>query len=160
MFLTCLHKQGLGYSALNTAKSAISSVVNLVSDVNIGNHRLVKQFMKGVFNHRPTLPRNSCTWDVSKVLCFLSSLHPLSELSFKMLTYKLVVLLALTTGQRVQTLELIDVRNIEITMDYVKIRIGDVLKQTKVGNHLSELYIESFNHDIKICVVRTFIEFL
>jgi len=40
------------------------------------------------------------TWDVSVVLKFLFILYPLSELSLKQLTYKLIALIALTTTAR------------------------------------------------------------
>ena len=84
-FLTKLHQQGVGYSALNTAKSVVSSVVNLISNYQIGTHPLVKQFMKGVFHKNPSLPRNLFTWDVSRVLVYLRSLWPPSTLSLNLL---------------------------------------------------------------------------
>ncbi|XP_074641235.1 uncharacterized protein LOC141898985 [Tubulanus polymorphus] len=58
--------------------------------------------MKGVFEARPALPRYSKMWDVSVVLRYMSTLA-LSELSSKDLTYKTVTLLALASGQRLQT---------------------------------------------------------
>ncbi|XP_033730878.1 uncharacterized protein LOC117320378 [Pecten maximus] len=70
-FLNMLFQSGLGYSALNTAKSAIcsfTSVNTTTSDVGLGNHPLIKRFMKGVFCNRPALPKYSTTWDVSIVL--------------------------------------------------------------------------------------------
>jgi hypothetical protein len=49
------------------------------------------------------------TWDVSVVLTFLFILHPLSELSLKLLTYKLIALIALTTAARAQTILALDI---------------------------------------------------
>jgi len=40
------------------------------------------------------------TWGVSVVLKILFTLYPLSELSLKQLTYKLIALIALTTTAR------------------------------------------------------------
>lgn len=158
-FLTTLHKKGLGYSAINTAKSAISSVVYIVSGIQIGVQMVVKQFMRGIYNERPTLPRYNCTWDVGLVLKYLQSLHPLDNLSLKLLSYKLLMLLALTTGQRIQTLHFIDVQNLEHCDKYVKIRVGELLKQSKAGRHLNEIYIESYK-DPSVCVVGTLQEYL
>lgn len=56
-----LHSSGLGYSAINTAKSAVCSVVYLLYNIHYGNHILIKQFMKGIFNIKPVLPKNHCT---------------------------------------------------------------------------------------------------
>lgn len=60
--------------------------------------------MRGLFNLRPSLPRYSATWDVNTVLTYISSLKLVHTLSLKTLTLKLVTLLAILTGQRVQTL--------------------------------------------------------
>ena len=156
MFLTQLFKGGLGYSGINTAKSAVSSVVNIVNNIDIGNNHLIKKFMKGIFNRKPCLPRLSSTWAVSDVLKYLKTLSPVEDLSLKLLSYKLVVLLALTTGQRIQTIHSVDLRNVVVSDDSIKIRFGDLLKQTRVGNHLAELYIEAFPSDEDVCVVKTF----
>ena len=47
-FLSELYDTGYGYSALNTARSALSSVVTL-SDWNssLGEHPLIRRFLKG-----------------------------------------------------------------------------------------------------------------
>ena len=73
---------------------------------------------------------------------------------------KLVALLALTTGQRIQSLCVIDLRNLELTPQYVKIRFGDLLKQSKPGNHLQELYIESHAPNRSLCVVNCLSKYL
>jgi hypothetical protein len=153
-FLTQLFSNKLGYSTINTAKSVVSSAVYIVSNVQLGNHILIKQFMKGISNKRPSLPRYNCTWDVKAVLSYLQSLFPLEDLSLRLLSYKLLMLLALCTGQRMQTLHCITLDNIEISSTAIKIRIQDLLKQTRHGNHLSELYIENYISD-SLCVVFT-----
>ena len=73
-FLTLLHTSGIGYSAINTAKSAVSSFVYLLSNVQLGQHILVHQFMKGIVNIKPVLPKTHCTWNVDLVLAYLRSL--------------------------------------------------------------------------------------
>lgn len=159
-FLTTLHEMGLGYSAINTAKSAISSFVNMLNCVKFGDHILIKQFMKGIFQIKPALPKTGCTWNTEVVLKYLSSLFPLSSLTLLQLSGKLAVLLALTTGQRCQTLFYLDVNNIEMCSEYVKFRIGDLLKQSRPKYHLSELYIEAYPLNVNLCVVKTLQEYL
>ena len=80
-FLMGLHSSGLGYSAINTAKSAVCSVVYLLYNIHYGNHILNKQFMKGIFNIKPVLPKNHCTWNVDVVLKYVSSLFPHEDIS-------------------------------------------------------------------------------
>ena len=105
-FLTQLHESGLRYSAMKTAKSAISSFLSIAnpSSVHLGSHILIERFMKGVFEIKPSLHRYNCTWSTEGVLRYLKSLSPLDDLSLLQLTRKLVTLFALTTGQRAQTL--------------------------------------------------------
>ena len=73
-FLLLWYKAGLGYSCLNTARSALSSVLTPQGNVSIGNHPLIHRFMKGVFENRPSLPSYTHYWDVNIVLKFLQSL--------------------------------------------------------------------------------------
>lgn len=131
-FLTELHVSGLGYSAINTAKSAVTSFLGILDPKyeNFGSNVLIKRFMKGIFEIKPNLPRYNCTWNVDKVLLYLKTLSPLEDLSLLQLSRKLVTLLALGTGQRCQTLYLMDLRNIEACDVYIKVRIGDLLKQS------------------------------
>ena len=70
---------------------------------------LVKRFMRGVFNKRPSLPRYTATWDAGLVLDWFEKLWPSNQLSFKSLTLKTVMLLAMVTGQRVQTLHVLSI---------------------------------------------------
>ena len=80
-FLTDLYEQGQQYSSLNTARSALSSVIALSGEVPIGRHPLVCRFLKGVFQERPALPRYVDTWDVGLVLNYVKNQYPLEKLA-------------------------------------------------------------------------------
>ena len=56
-FLT-LQSKRVGYSAVATARSVLSSFIK-VDGVNVGDHHLVSRFMTGLFNEKPTLPHYS-----------------------------------------------------------------------------------------------------
>ena len=116
--------------------------------------------MRGIFQLRPSLPKYNCTWDVSVVLHYLSSVKSNNNLSLHDLNMKLAMLLALTTGQRCQSLMYIDIRNIDINDLYIKIRFGDLLKQSRVGYHLQELYIEVYPDNTDLCVVKLLQEYM
>ena len=72
-FLT-LQSKRVGYSAVATARSALSSFIK-VDGVKVGDHPLVSRFMTGLFNQKPALPRYSETWDPQIVLNHLSTLR-------------------------------------------------------------------------------------
>jgi hypothetical protein len=67
--------------------------------------------LKGVFETKPALPRYTCIWDVEIVLKYLKNLGPNTELTLKLLTLKLVMLLGLLSGQRCQTLHSLNIED-------------------------------------------------
>ncbi|XP_064635165.1 uncharacterized protein LOC135492550 [Lineus longissimus] len=158
-FLTSLYKKGLGYSAINTARCALSGIIT-VDGKPFGTIYVVNKFMRGLFNLRPALPKAVVTWDVSVVLAHLRSLSPVTELSLKQLSIKVVMLMALLTGARCQTLHLIDIRNISLSETVLKIRFGDLLKQTRPGFQQEELVINAYAPDRRLCLCAALLEYL
>ena len=96
--LTLLYKQGIDYSAINTARSALSSAITPADKTTFGEHPLVTRFLKGTFELRPSLPRYSTIWDACIVLTYLRSFPALNDLTLKQLTLNLTMLLALVTA--------------------------------------------------------------
>ncbi|XP_044179688.1 uncharacterized protein LOC122961167 [Acropora millepora] len=152
-FLAELMSHNIGYSGINTARSALSSVLTVHDCSTFGTHPLVKRFMKGVFENRPSLPRYACTWDVSTVLKFLSSLPNLEEITLKDLSHKVVMLMALLTGQRAQTLHALDTSSMEMTENKITFYITEVLKHTKLGRHQQPIEFVAFEQDPTLCIV-------
>jgi len=96
---------------INTARSALSSVFGNIDGVPIGEHKLIVTFMKGVSKLRPACPRYDVTWNPDTVLSMLRT-WPTQNCDLQKLTFKVVALLALVTGQRVQTLSSIKISEI------------------------------------------------
>ena len=159
-FLVSLYKSGLGYSAINTARSALSSILVLEDGVKFGEHPLVARCMKGIFELKPALPKYTEIWDVNIVLGYLRAAAPLRSLSLKQLTLNLTMLLCLTTGQRGQTIHKFDVNYIQEMDDRYRITICEKLKQSKPGRHLAPIDLLSFQSDKKLCVVEHLKEYL
>ena len=156
-FLTALFQGGQSYSAINTAKSALSAV--FFKDQTIGNTPIIKRFMKGIFELRPPLPRYEVIWDVNIVLEFLKNFNS-NDSPLSVLTYKLVTLLALTTAQRAQTLHLLNIKNINFENDEVIIPIPELLKQSNKDRYKFSLRLIPNSDDENICVVNTLKEYL
>lgn len=113
----------------------------------------VKRLMTGFFNMNPPLPRYSHIWDVNLVLVYLKSLFPLEDLSLKDLTLKLTMLLALVTGQRIQTLSLLDLKYCTRGRDVV-FSFTELLKHSRVGKPTPTVRITPYA-DKALCVVET-----
>ena len=108
-FLTTLYDEGLSYSGIKSARCSLSAISDSPDSAHptFGEHPNVKRFIKGVFQSRPPLPRYSKTCDVNLVLQYIGSIGNTKELSLKNLTSELVMLVALTTAQRGQSLHLL-----------------------------------------------------
>ena len=126
-FLVSLYKAGLGYSAVNTACSAISSILIIGNTEKFGDHPLVIHCMKGIFELQPSLPKYEI-WDVHVVLDYLKTLDASSALSRKELTLKFTMLLCRTTGQRGQTIHKFDISYIQDLGDRYRISVHEKLK--------------------------------
>ena len=99
-FLAELYSAGYQYNLLNSYQSAISSVHEKIDGYNAGQHPTIVRLLKGVYNDRPPLPRYSSTWNVQTVLDHLVALGDNDKLNLKQLSYKTVMLLALTCPSR------------------------------------------------------------
>lgn len=156
-FLSSLYNEGSSYSAINTAKAAILMFSSLATGKNFDNDTLIlSKFMKGIFALRPSLPKYGATWDVSMVLDHLDTLNPPDSLSLLQLSRKLTTLLALLSGQRGQTIHLLDTSFIECSPSRLILRVKELLKTSKPGRHQGEIILPSFSQRPGVCVVSTY----
>ena len=125
-FLTELYKDGANHSTVNLARSAVSAYVKVVS-----------RLLKDVFEQRPSLPKYTETWDVDTVMDSLAEWPDTYLLSLKQLTLRTVVLLALLSGQRGQSIHSLQVEDIKPHDNRCVIVYSSALKQTKVGRHVT-----------------------
>lgn len=117
------------------------------------------RFLKAVFQLRPSLSRSRITWDPDLILGYIEKLGPNHSLSIIQLSSKLVMLMLLVSGQRGQTLHVLDIRNMSVSPSRVAFRIGDSLKTSRPGDHFSELYFDAYVHN-KLCVYTTIMCYL
>lgn len=89
--------QNIGfYSTFNIERSAIS----LISDKAIGNHLLIKRFAKDISVIKPQRPHYDFIWDPAPVITKLAKIFPYDLFTLETVTKKLILLLALGSGQR------------------------------------------------------------
>ncbi|XP_052751844.1 uncharacterized protein LOC128199980 [Galleria mellonella] len=150
IFLTECFQSGSSYGTLNNHRSAIS----LISSNNIGHNEKIKRFFKGIFKLKPVFPRYIVTWDTNIVLNHLANLSN-DSINLEMLSKKLVMLLALATGQRTQTLSLIKISNITYYNDRIVIAISDLIKTSGIGRRQPVLNLPFFNSRPSICPAAT-----
>ena len=134
-FLSMLYEKGLSYSTINTARSMLSTILqlNVNSSIPFGQLPIVRRFMKGLFELRPALPLHKSIWELTIVFNYFRGRPAAPELSLKELTLKLTFLLNLLSGQRCQTMKYLNTDNMELTTDKCIFHVTDKVKQTRIG---------------------------
>ena len=129
--------------------------------VDFGKHPIVCRIMKGIYNKRPQRAKYASTWDIDIVLSYLQELSPLKKLTLRDLTHKLVLLMLITSCQRVQTLSTFKLIDLLWSQDNhtVVFRLSETLKHTKRGS-LGVITFRSFKDDPRVCVIRALKEYI
>ncbi|XP_063859168.1 uncharacterized protein LOC135100135 [Scylla paramamosain] len=159
-FLTETFDRGVGYECVNTARGALSSLGIVVDGCRAGNHPLVIRFMRGVFNLRTPQPRYTDTWDVQPVFEKLRSMFPLHALTLKELTLKLVMMMALTQAARIQTLQLLLIRDMLINEHSISVQLGGTLKQSRPNFNINRVTFHRYPKDPQLCVCSTLLRYI
>ena len=143
-FLSKLFSDGHSYSQINTASSALSSIIT-INKVSCGKHPDVKRFMKRIFKLWPTFPKYRMTWDARKVFNYIRNLPVMSDLTLKEFSPKSAMLLCLVSGgQWMQTIHLISLKSIKYVGGQVFVPVMKKIKQSKRGNHTYPLNYNTY----------------
>lgn len=159
VILRCLterFQEGAAYGTLNTLRSAIS----LINDSDLSKSLLLNRFFKGIFKLRPALPKYQSIWDVELVFKSIEAWGPLEALNLRKLSFKLVMLLALGSAFRVQSLALIKLENIKEIRDGVEIIIDDLIKTSRPGAPPQYCFFPLFNERTTLCITRTILHYI
>lgn len=154
-FLTDQFQEGASYGTLNSFRSALSLIIGK----DRCNCDSITRFFKGVFKMKPCFPKYSFTWDPNIVLEYLANIYPNDSITLEMLTKKLVTLLALSTGQRVQTLSVIDVNCIFPQNTYVAITIHEMIK-TSMHNRRNPRLVIPYYVNEAICPAKALTSYM
>ncbi|VEN36023.1 unnamed protein product [Callosobruchus maculatus] len=154
-FLTHQFYRGVSYSSLNSYRAAIAQIAG----PDLSQDYRLQRFFKGVYMLRPSSPKYGNTWDPAIVLNHLRNKCN-SDVSLEILTQKCVTLLALASGQRLQTLSLIDIRNIHHIDNRIDIHISARIKTSGRNRLQPSLQLPYFEKDPNLCVARTLLAYL
>lgn len=150
---------GFSYSSLNAARSAISAVAK-INGIPAGQNELVCLFMRSASKQRSQLPRNNLTWDPDAFLRTFDSWGDNNNLSLSQLAKKVAGLLLILSGQRFQTIDCLDIRNMSLADNEVIFKIGDPLKTSTVRHHFQHLSFKAFPDNKNLCIVDAIASYL
>ena len=128
----------------------MSSTHESVEGTPIGQHPLVKQLFKGVYNSRPPQPRYTSTWDANLVLEYITQLGENKDLSLKQLSFKLLALMSLVSTSRVSELHALDFRFRYHRPNGVLFNLASLTKKHQPGAALKECFFASFPEDSRL----------
>ena len=134
-FFTELFNQGVSHSVLISAKSAVAHVLKMKYK-HISQHPSVIKYFKGSFNMRPPLPKIYFVWDVQIMFEYFRSLGNNKQISERHLSQKLLILLLLLVGQRLNSVFHFTIGRMIISSTSVTLSPEHVLKHSKPGRKL------------------------
>ena len=145
------HTTKLEYSAMNTARSALSAIIEPVNGISFGKQPLIKRLIRGVFKERPSLPKYVVTYDVDVIFRYIMGLPPISSIDLKSLTFRVATLMCILSGQRSQTLGILDIRYMHIDSTKCIFFLQTLLKQTRPGFHQAPLDFRVYDQHESLC---------
>ena len=154
-FLAAEYSAGKCYRSLNCYRSALSSVLAPIDGFDVGRHPLVCRLLKGVFQQRPPKPKHSTFWSIETVLDHISSWGVNRSLSFQQLSWKLAMLLALSSASRSSDLSKLTLVGHRFSENGLVIYPSGLSKQSRVGHLPSPIEFRAFN-DSLLCPVECF----
>ena len=152
-FLSDEFGQGKAYRTLNVYRSAISTALPPSDGQPIGQHQDVCHVMRGVYHTRPPQPRYSQSWNVSAVLNQLQTWGANANLPTNLLSWKLVLLLALTRAPRVGELQALDCRFMQQLPDGILFQLQSLTKTQRSGGPRT-FFFPSFSEIELLCPVK------
>lgn len=111
-FLLHLKDNGLSYSSLKVYLVTLSAYHVKIESFSAFSHPTTKCFMKGLLHTFPPRTRKAQTWDLALVLRCLTRapFEPAASCELKMLSWKTLFLVAITSARRVSELAALDSR--------------------------------------------------
>ena len=175
-YIKHLFDSGCSYSSVNGARCAISKHHVGYDGMSAGSHKLVSMAVKSVFKQRPPLPKYKTTFDITVVLTYLQSLPNNKDLSLKLLSYKALFLLTISSISRMSSAArlgsnllvckvryfLFSISNHILTLllqDHCIINLVDLEKHSTTKNVRGYLRIQQFHDDPVLCPVSALVEY-
>jgi len=163
-FLSDLFKEGLQYRTINGYRSMLSAVVPQIDNCKVGQHPYVIQLLKGIFNSRPPTVRLVPEWDLIKVLEALQKkpFEPLHKANLKMVTFKTVFLIAITSFRRSSDLKSLKIGEGSINIQHKGITFlrHGLAKQDRPTHFGSKLFIPALHDNKKLDPKRSLYYYL
>ena len=139
--------------------SVLSTVLEPIEDFPIGKHPLVCRVLKDAFQLRPPQPKYSEFWSVDKVLCHIRSWGSNESLSFQNLSWKLAMIMALSSASRSSDLSRLSVNHVNFFPSRTVFLPKGLAKQSRSTHLPQEVSFSKFEDPI-LCPVDCLQQYL
>ena len=153
-------KRGVRYGVLATEVSTLGNFLHIPGVPVLANHPLIQKVVKGAYNTRLPAPRYVVIWDIDILLQYLDSLEN-NSIDFKLLSYKVTVLLTILSGQSVSTQHKFRLSQLQLTTDMAVFNLGDsLLKHSKPGRSTAPIIFHRYPHGRRLCPLRAIQDYI
>lgn len=163
-FLTDIYHKGLQYRTVSGYRSMLSAVLSPIEGHKVGQHPYVIQLLKGVFNSRPPTVRLIPEWDLLKVLEALQKapFEPLHKAPLKLVAFKTVFLIAITSYRRCSDLQSLRLEegSINIQQKGITFIRHGLAKQNRPSHFGATIFIPAFPENKKLDPKRSLYYYL
>ena len=160
VYLSYFFYLGYEYRTVGYQRSVISAYHECVDNKPVDQHPHVRALLKGVFNERPPQPRYVFICDIQSILDFAKYQWSGCDLSDKVLTNKLVILMALSSASRASATHRLDVRYMWRTDGKFGFNFHKRHKNWKYGKAPPRLEFCEYTEDRNLCVATTLNEYI
>ena len=126
---------------------------NQIEGVPLGQYPWVSYLCKGMYNSRPPQPRYTNIWDVDMMIRQIIALGENSNLSFKQLSHKLAILMALVGANRVSELCALDLHFCQYHLNGFHFELPSLGKERTVGAPQKQVTLRVFSHQTTGCAL-------
>ena len=146
-----LYDNGGRYGVIATARSTLGKFLHIPGVPVLANHPLIQKVVKGAYNTRPPPPHYVVIRDTDTLLHYLDSLDN-TLINFKLLSYKVTVLLTILSRQRVSTLHKFRLSQLQLTTEMAVFNLGtSLLKHSKPGRATAPIVFHRYPHGCRLC---------
>ena len=160
-YLASLFEKGYECRSIGCHRLAISAFHDYVDWKLVAQHPEACALISGIFNNRPHQRRCMFVWSVESVINYIKTKGKNNEnKSGKYLTYKTVILMALTSASRASAMHCLDVRFIVKSEDAYIFTFHKLHKSWKKGKAPPKLYFYKHPKDKELFAVSALNECL
>ena len=150
-FLSDSFDEGLEYNTIAGYRSAISAYHDPIDGNAVGKHPLVSSLLTGIYNKRFPQPKYTFIWDVERVVIYLSSINT-NNISDKMLTLKLTMLLALVSAARAHEITYLNLKFLVKHTSEYSFHFGKPTKVDRRSRTRPPIKLRHFRENSNLCV--------